>query len=400
MTALYLADDDVARTFMPFSLTRPVSELRAGAMLVRHRWERAFGASTIGLLVAAHLADFEEPGAPRAARDGIPRGAVLANARCVVPVDWSPPDADVWLCDGRVAAVRTGQPLRAGAFEGEGPPLESLRITGARTATIPGRWLDAVWGLITGLQEQLAEDIFRLGPQLRFTTPDPRAVLGTHPVYLEEGAIVEPFVLFDATTGPVLVRTGATVRGFTRLAGPCVIDGGSTVLGDRVSGCSIGAGCMIRGEISETIVVGNANKAHEGFVGHSVLGRWVNLGAGTTTSNLKNTYGPVSLATPSGMRDTGLVKLGTFFGDHVKTGIGLRLTTGTVIGAGSSIHGAAMPPKNVAPFSWGEGGALGVYDIDKFIRTAERAMGRRGVKLGDGARRQFAAAHTLGRTGA
>lgn len=157
---------------------------------------------------------------------------------------------------------------------------------------------------------------------------------------------------------------------------------------------------MIRGEISETIVIGNANKAHEGFVGHSVLGRWVNLGAGTTTSNLKNTYGPVSLATPSGLRDTGLVKLGTFFGDHVKTGIGLRLTTGTVIGAGSSIHGAAMPPKNVAPFSWGEGGALGAYDIDKFVRMAERAMGRRGVSLGDGARRQLAAAHSLGRAGA
>jgi hypothetical protein len=131
-----------------------------------------------------------------------------------------------------------------------------------------------------------------------------------------------------------------------------------------------------------------------------VLGRWVNLGAGTTTSNLKNTYGTVSLATPAGTRDTGLIKMGTFFGDHVKTGIGLRLTTGTVIGAGSSIHGAAMPPKNVPPFSWGEGGSLGEYELDKFVRTAERAMGRRGVPLGNSARRQLAAAHKLGREGA
>lgn len=399
MTALYLVDDDVARTFMPFSLTRPVSELRAGAMLIRHRWERAFGVPATGLLVAVHLTDFEEPGAPPAASNEIPAGSVLVNARCVVPVDWSRSDADVWMCDGRVAAVRTAQPLDAGMFEGETPILESLCVSSARTSAIPGRWLDTVWGLITGLQEQLTEDIFRLGPHLRCTAPDPRAVLGEHPVYLEQGAVVEPFVLYDATTGPVLVRNGATVRGFTRLVGPCVIDGGSTILGDRVSGCSIGEGCMIRGEISETIVIGNANKAHEGFVGHSVLGRWVNLGAGTTTSNLKNTYGPVSLATPAGMRDTGLVKLGTFFGDHVKTGIGLRLTTGTVIGAGSSIHGAAMPPKNVAPFSWGEGGSLGVYDIEKFVRTAERAMGRRGITLGVSARRQFAAAHELGRAG-
>lgn len=399
MTALYLVDDDVARTFMPFSLTRPVSELRAGAMLIRHRWERAFGAPAAGLLVAGHLVDFEEQGAPSAVRNEIPSGAVLANARCVVPVDWSASDADVWLCEGKVAAVRTAEPLREGMFDGEGSTLESLRGANARTSATPGRWLDAVWGLVTGLQEQLTEDIFRLGPQLQCTAPEPNAVLGAHPIYIEHGAVVEPFVLFDATTGPVLVRSGATVRGFTRLAGPCVIDGGSTILGDRVSGCSIGEGCMIRGEISETIVIGNANKAHDGFVGHSVLGRWVNLGAGTTTSNLKNTYGTVSLATPAGMRDTGLIKMGTFFGDHVKTGIGLRLTTGTVIGAGSSIHGAAMPPKNVPPFSWGEGGSLAEYELDKFVRTAERAMGRRGVTLGRSARRQFAAAHKLGREG-
>lgn len=154
---------------------------------------------------------------------------------------------------------------------------------------------------------------------------------------------------------------------------------------------------MVRGEISETIVIGNANKAHDGFVGHSVLGRWVNLGAGTTTSNLKNTYGAVALATPDGLRSTGQIKLGSFFGDHVKTGIGLRLTTGTVIGAGSSLHGAAMPPKDVPPFSWGEGAALDCYDLDRFLKTAERAMGRRGVTLGERTRRQLAKAHALGR---
>lgn len=154
---------------------------------------------------------------------------------------------------------------------------------------------------------------------------------------------------------------------------------------------------MVRGEISESIVIGNANKAHDGFVGHSVLGRWVNLGAGTTTSNLKNTYGPVSLATPEGMRDTGALKLGTFFGDHVKTGIGLCLTTGSVIGAGSNVYGAAMPPKSVPPFSWGEGSALTSYALDRFLVAAERAMGRRGVQLGAAARRQLAAAHALGR---
>ena len=399
MTALYLVDDEIARSFMPFALTRPASELRAGAMLIRRRWELALGVNAAGLLVAPHLADFEEPGAPPIANGALPAGALLANSRCVVPLDPVPADADVWMCEDRVAAVRLDRALDATAFERDGLMLESLQPSGARTVNVGGRWLGAVWDLTATLGPRLSEDIERIGPTLSRLTPPAAAVLGDHAVFVEQGATVEPFVLYDASAGPILVRAGATVRAFTRLVGPCAIDGGTTILGDRVSGCSIGEGCMVRGEISDTIVIGNANKAHEGFVGHSVLGRWVNLGAGTTTSNLKNTYGSVSLATPSGLQDTGQVKLGSFLGDHVKTGIGLCLTTGTVIGAGSNVYGSVMPPKYVPPFSWGDGTALRMYEMDRFLRTAERAMGRRGMALGERARRQLAMAHALTHSG-
>jgi UDP-N-acetylglucosamine diphosphorylase/glucosamine-1-phosphate N-acetyltransferase len=400
MTKLYLMDDDVARGLMPFALTRPASELRAGAMLVRHRWEEMFEISATGLLVAPHLRDFEEQFAPPVASGIIPAGAVVANARCIVSLDFADVDADMWTCDGQVAAVRLDRAIRVDALEEERLTLEQMRTGRARQATLPGRWIGAVWDLIATLPTQLAEDIERVGRKTMCVTPDPKGtILGTHSVYLEGGAKLEPYVVLDASAGPILVRAGATIRAFTRLVGPCAIDGHTTILGDRVSGCSIGSGCMIRGEISDTIVIGNANKAHEGFVGHSVLGRWVNLGAGTTTSNLKNTYGSVSLATTDGMRDTGQIKLGSFLGDHVKTGIGLRLTTGTVIGAGSSLHGAAMPPKHVPPFSWGEGATLGCYDLDKFLTTAGRAMDRRGAKLGERAKRQLATAHAIGRAG-
>jgi hypothetical protein len=136
-------------------------------------------------------------------------------------------------------------------------------------------------------------------------------------------------------------------------------------------------------------MLGQANKAHDGFIGHSYLGRWVNLGAGTITSNLKNTYGTVSLWTPDGMRDTGVQKLGTLFGDHVKTGIGLRITTGSVLGAGSNVFGSDVPPKHVPPFSWGEGRSLGTYRIDKFLDVTRRAMSRRQVTLGERGCRQL-----------
>ena len=101
-------------------------------------------------------------------------------------------------------------------------------------------------------------------------------------------------------------------------------------------------------------MIGHANKGHDGFVGHSILGRWANLGAGTITSNLKNSYGTVTLRTSQGDRDTGMQFLGSLIGDHVKTGIGTRLTTGCILGAGANVFGSMMPPKLVPPFAWGE----------------------------------------------
>jgi hypothetical protein len=143
--------------------------------------------------------------------------------------------------------------------------------------------------------------------------------------------------------------------------------------------------------MSVTVMTGHANKGHDGFVGHSVLGRWVNLGASTVTSNLKNTYGTVQLWTPEGPRDTGLQFLGTLFGDHAKTGIGTRLTTGSVVGAGANVVVNGVVPKLVPPFAWGESGAT--YDLDRFVKSAERMMARRHVTLTERGRRLLGSAH-------
>ena len=395
MTTVYLYDDARARTFAPFALTRPLGEMRAGAELVRRRWEMAFDAPAAGAVAAPHLATFDEPGAPPPAAGVLPARAVVVNTRCIVPLGWRAREVDVWTCGGEIAAVRLARDTTVAELAHGEAPLESLGTVGSRVEEIAGRWVTAVWSFIADLIAQLRDDIAVLGPLAAAAEPAGAIVIGAHHIYTEPEAIIEPGVCFDVSAGPILVRRGATVRAFTRLVGPCVIGTGATVLGDRVSGCSIGDGAMVRGELSETVVLGQANKSHDGFVGHSYLGRWVNLGAGTITSNLKNTYGPVHMWTPNGERDTGLLKLGTMFGDHVKTGIGLRLTTGSVVGAGSNVYGSRMPPKMVPPFSWGEGHALGAFRLDKFLEIAERAMGRRGVTLGERGKRVLAEAHAL-----
>ncbi len=398
--ALFLYDDAVARRFEPFALTRPAGELRAGAELVRRRWERALGARAAGFVGAEHLATFAElDAAPACPDDVLPSGAVLANARCAVRLVAAVPDADVWSCAGRVAAVRLAAPLALPRLRDGALALEQVAALAAqaapgrapRAATVDGWWMDEVWDYVGHLQPMLADDVAVLGPGVA-AVEHGAAVLGAHAVYVERGATVEPYVVFDATAGPVLVRRGATVHAFTRVVGPCFVGEQSTVTADRISGCSIGEVSRVHGEMSACIVLGHANKAHDGFVGHSYLGRWVNLGAGTTTSNLKNTYGTVALWTPEGVRDTGLQFLGTLLGDHAKTGIGLRLTTGSVVGAGANVFDR-MPPKFTPPFSWGGGAPYDTYDAERFVRVAARAMARRAVPLTPGAERVLRAAH-------
>jgi UDP-N-acetylglucosamine diphosphorylase/glucosamine-1-phosphate N-acetyltransferase len=242
---------------------------------------------------------------------------------------------------------------------------------------VDGWWLDHVWDLVALLPAMLAADAAALLP----AQPDARSiqVLGAQAVHVASDATVEPYVVADTSAGAVVIERGAHVAAFTRLVGPCVIGAGSSVMGGRLACVSIGPAVKVSGEMSVTIMIGHANKGHDGFVGHSVIGRWANLGAGTITSNLKNSYGEVTLWTPRGVQRTGQQFLGSLIGDHAKTGIGTRLSTGSVIGAAANVFGTRMPPKIVLPFAWGDGEPWETFALDRFLVVAARVMGRRGV---------------------
>lgn len=406
---LVLYDDAAARAFEPFATSRPAGELRAGALLGRERWSQWLDLPVAGVLSAPHLAGFAEAGAPPVATGDLAAGTCLALTRALPflpPGGASAADrsgATRWRLHDRLAAVRLGRPVPARAFADGTLTLEALLqrgdVAAGDDAPMDGIWLEAPWDLVRHLDALLQRDLPSLATAWGCAVLDPAeaaargvTLLGDAPVWLEPGAIVEPLTLFDTRPGPVLLRGGATVQAFTRVTGPCFVGRGSQLLGDRVSGSAIGDACRVRGELSASVLLGHSNKGHDGFIGHSVLGRWVNLGAGTITSNLKNTYGAVACWTPDGLRDTGLQFLGTLFGDHAKTGIGLRLTTGCVVGAGANVVDA-MPPKAVAPFAWGTGAPYAVHALPQFLRTAERMMARRQVVLDDAGRRHLAAVH-------
>lgn len=374
-----------------------MSELVAGAMIIRERWELVAGSRAAGFIGAPHLASFDEMNAPRPVSSDaeIPAGSVIASSRFVpalgtdlrsTPGEGGGPVA--YHCAEEVCAVTISEAVRASDFANGSLQLGAL-APNARISPITGRWLSNVWDPIDQLPLQLAADIGQLASSLSVSTAVNATVLGNNAVYCETGAHIEPFVVLDASAGPILICRGATISSFTRIVGPCYIGENATVVGDAIRSCSIGETCKVRGEISNSIMLGYSNKGHTGFVGHSYLGRWVNLGAGTTTSNLKNTYGTVQMWTPEGMRDTGNQFLGTLFGDHVKTGIGTMLTTGTVIGAGANIFGGHIGSKFVPPFAWGDGEPYGSFDLEKFIEVGQRMMARRHVELSESAKQQL-----------
>ena len=405
MSALYLYEDAKAREFEPFALTRPVSALMAGVELIRERWERVSGTKAVGFIGPSHLAHFDERGAPRCVGvdEMIPAGSLIANSRFVPAIGSNVSsegtriqEASAFHCGDQICAVRTKDAVRSSDLASGSLPLAAL-AHGASSCTTTGRWLEAVWNLIGQLVPQLMEDIPQLASTLSVEPVSDATIVGTFAVFRESGAHIEPFVVLDATAGPILIRKGATISSFSRIVGPCYIGPNATVVGDAIRACSIGDTCKVRGEISNSVMLGYSNKGHTGFVGHAYVGRWVNLGAGTTTSNLKNTYGSIQMWTPSGLRDTGEQFLGTMFGDHVKTGIGTMLTTGTVLGAGANIYGGRIASKYVPPFAWGDGEPYGTYDIDKFIEVARRMTARRHVELSELAAKQLSDAYMASR---
>ncbi len=204
--------------------------------------------------------------------------------------------------------------------------------------------------------------------------------------------MISPAAALDASRGPVVLDRGVTVMPGAFLEGPLYIGAGSTVkAGATIYGeSSFGVVNKISGEIGESIFGDFSNKQHDGFIGHAVLGSWVNLGAMTTCSDLKNNYGPVRVDLGRGQINSGLRFVGLLMADHAKTAIGTLFNTGTSVGFATNIFGGAMPPKFVGNFRWGGLPDGPDYAVDRALETAEVVMGRRGCLLTEDHRRLFA----------
>src|SRR3989339_1098759 len=233
-----------------------------------------------------------------------------------------------------------------------------LMRCGATTVADHGRQPQYAWELIVSLKADLEHDLKLLGSGSRGKVHPSAVLYAPENMLIESGAEIEATAVLDARSGPIYIGKNTIVRPQAYLRGPL----------------SIGPECRIGGEVSQTIIVGYSNKAHFGFLGRAYIGEWVNLGAGTTNSNLKNTYGTVKLA---GV-DTKQQFMGCLIGDFAKLGIGTLINTGTVIGFGANVLGGELTPKVIPSFTWEKEKK---YRLDDFFKAAGRMMARRGVNL-------------------
>lgn len=394
------------RGLEPLTATKPVWELRTGASTFLERVERVFPGVEILLAGRRSLAALNE------ARVGIPMAEEVPRAGTLFL------DAGIALAASDAATLTSfgESPCRvhvggifAGAYLGDGLPVAvetdiAARLDEASARTLV-RPLDAplvrsLPDFIVHMERLVVTDASLIEPSrtLGEGTSDGVTVLGPHPVRVGERVRIDPGSTLDARNGPISLAEDVVVSFNTWLVGPASIGAGTRLLGGTIGPIvGIGPVCRVRGEVAESFVHGFSNKAHDGFIGHSVLGEWVNLGAMTTCSDLKNTYSGIRLPIDGREVETGLDKLGVFIGDHAKTAIGTLLTTGSVIGVGANVFGfPSLCPKMVPDFAWGDG-ARGSTALDRFLNVAERVMQRRGVPLDAATRARLVHLHAADR---
>ena len=384
--------DEVRGNFYPLALSRPLWELRCGFSSLGEKLIAKVGAGSVAYFVpdymaAAYRAKVDHP----------------VNETSVLKGD------DLFIVDPRIKAdsfnVSANGPSEVGLDElgsvlyarvakadlpklstdGIGQFIASAKAKLSSVRSALPTW-QYIWDLVLANAEQITADFAtarRSG--IEGIVEEPSAIRGNKKdVYIAPGAKVHPMVVLDAEHGPIYIDEGVEVHPFSRIEGPCYIGKDSVLLGAKCrEGNSIGPACRIGGEVEESIIHGHWNKYHDGFLGHAYVGEWVNLGAITTNSDLKNDYSNVEVML-DGRRsiNTGSTKVGSLIGDHVKTSIGTLLNTGSYVGAMALIMAMGKPlPKFIPSFAWFlEGVVTKGFGKGKLYETAKVAMGRRGCR--------------------
>jgi len=376
MSNIILFDDDFRSRFLPLAFIRPIGEFRIGILTIREKWEIWLQGKasyiTQDYLSERYPIEIEEDN-------------FIINSRVL-------PSAQ--LC----SLVRQMETNEALLLKGE---LIAARLNRKQFDRLIGdEDFDDLKGFdiegISFLQIQQLTDLYRLNDEAlrqdfeiltkgRVSEPVTVSnwITGEGKIFVEEGARIECATL-NATTGPIYIGKNAEIMEGAHIRGPFALGERAQVkMGAKIYGATtIGPNAVVAGEIKNSVIFGNSNKAHEGYLGDSVVGEWCNFGADSNNSNLKNSYSDVRQWSygEGSFVDTGVMKCGLVMGDFSRCGINTMFNTGTVVGVSANVFGGGFPPKFVPSFAWGHDN-FQTYDIEKAFDAAVKIMGSKGVEF-------------------
>ncbi len=379
---------------LPLTYFRPTYELRCGITSLKDKILRHFPDSKVTLHCRSYLADLLAEKYPDFEINSISskeclfiNGRVLAEEDFLQKLDLNNPN-DVLFVNGEtiVAAKVSGEKLEN--LKNNLHDLFTLSdFDGLIKKQIDVKMINYYWDLVNNNPSQIAADYKFLMKEkkkkLLGKIYQGTYLLNEDDIFVGEGATIKPGVVLDAEEGPIFIGKGAKLMSNAVIEGPCFIGEKSVVkIGAKIyEGTSIGEVCKVGGEIEKSIIHSHSNKQHEGFLGHSYLAMWVNLGADTNNSDLKNNYGIVKVFINGELVDTGSMFVGLSMGDHSKCAINTMFNTGTNVGVSCNIYGAGVPPKYMPSFSWGGGEMMTTYALDRSLDVAKRVMGRRKIAM-------------------
>ncbi|WP_299432345.1 GlmU family protein [uncultured Maribacter sp.] len=366
-----LFDGTVREALFPFTLTRPVADIRVGILTIREKWEKYLNTTTTTI-----TEDYLEEKYPMVEMDEniLLNSSFIPNKEIVALVKGLKENEAIFYNEDVVAFFTKDS-------------QEDVDFSNYKHIEYNGGVLriENTWDIFSKNAEALQAD-FDFITEGRESEPisDTNRVINPENIFLEEGAKVE-FAILNATDGPIYVGKDAEIWEGSIIRGALALCEHATVkLGAKIYGATtVGPYSKIGGEVNNSVIFGYSSKGHDGFLGNSVLGEWCNLGADTNNSNLKNNYAKVKLwnYASESFEQTGLQFCGLMMGDHSKTAINTMFNTGTVIGVNTNVYVPGFPRNFVPSFSWGGANGFTSYATKKAFDVAKVVMARRGIEF-------------------
>lgn len=360
----------------PFTLTRQIQDIRVGILTIREKWEQSLGLPSFDKWED----DYKDLNRSVRIDKNIGNDVFLMIHGNVLPTPKMIKTISR-LKNGEFLSVNGGTGIVFRFTKKEVIEAHKIKVTKAITIKEPVKSLQYPWEIFQWNDDAIRQDFaLIIAKKKSQRISKTNTVSKQSQVYIEKGANVE-YSFLNASTGPIYIGKNAEVMEGCMIRGPFALGEGAVLkMGSKVYGAtSIGPYCVAGGEIKNSVMFGYSNKAHDGYLGDSVIGEWCNLGAGTTNSNLKNNAGEIRIWTPKGQMVTGN-KCGVLMGDYSRTAINTSLNTGTVVGVGCNVFGAGLTPKYLSSFSWGNDG-IERYKFDKAITDIENWKKLKGKKL-------------------